>query len=80
MTRRRFSIFVGTFAAIGTAVGCWALTATSLAAPALKPEPGKVHWSFIKPQHAPEPAVKNAAWARNAIDRFVLAPEAVGRA
>jgi len=31
------------------------------------------HWSFIAPQRAQPPAVGNAAWPRNAIDRFVLA-------
>jgi hypothetical protein len=37
------------------------------------------HWAFATPQRPPEPAVKNAAWTRNPIDRFVLAKlEAVG--
>src|SRR2546423_1579298 len=31
------------------------------------------HWSFIKPVRPAEPAVKDAAWVRNPIDRFVLA-------
>src|SRR5438128_4267048 len=31
------------------------------------------HWSFIAPQRPPQPAVKNAAWVRNPIDRFILA-------
>ena len=31
------------------------------------------HWSFQPIQRPPEPNVKNTAWARNAIDRFVLA-------
>lgn len=31
------------------------------------------HWAFLKPVREPEPAVRNAAWARNSIDRFVLA-------
>jgi hypothetical protein len=31
------------------------------------------HWSFVKPARPAPPAVKNAAWARNPIDRFVLA-------
>jgi hypothetical protein len=31
------------------------------------------HWAFIKPVREPEPAVRNAAWVRNPIDRFVLA-------
>jgi hypothetical protein len=34
---------------------------------------GATHWSFQPIQRAPEPNVKNTAWARNAIDRFVLA-------
>ncbi|MCA9013986.1 MAG: DUF1549 domain-containing protein, partial [Planctomycetaceae bacterium] len=31
------------------------------------------HWSFIKPKRPSLPAVKNAAWSKNAIDQFVLA-------
>src|SRR5207247_4309309 len=31
------------------------------------------HWSFIAPQKAPPPAVKNAAWARNPVDQHLLA-------
>ncbi|MBE7540729.1 MAG: hypothetical protein HS123_00005, partial [Solibacteraceae bacterium] len=31
------------------------------------------HWSFRKPVRPPLPAVKNGAWARNPIDRFLLA-------
>ncbi|MGH9696844.1 MAG: DUF1549 domain-containing protein, partial [Bryobacteraceae bacterium] len=31
------------------------------------------HWSYIKPVRSPLPQVKNAAWCRNPIDRFILA-------
>ncbi len=31
------------------------------------------HWSFKPPQRPAEPSVRNAAWARNPIDRFLLA-------
>ena len=31
------------------------------------------HWSFIPPQRPELPAVKNEAWPRNPIDRFILA-------
>jgi len=31
------------------------------------------HWSFIVPARGELPAVKNAGWVRNPIDRFVLA-------
>lgn len=31
------------------------------------------HWSFVPPVQAPPPAVKNAAWPRNDLDRFILA-------
>ena len=31
------------------------------------------HWAFITPQRPPLPAVKNLAWVKNPIDRFVLA-------
>ena len=31
------------------------------------------HWSFIPPQRPEPPAVKNGAWVKNPIDRFVLA-------
>lgn len=37
------------------------------------------HWSFITPVRPPMPEVKNLAWVRNPIDRFILAKlEAVG--
>ena len=39
------------------------------------------HWSLIPPPRPAVPAVKNAAWVRNPIDRFVLAKlEAAGLA
>ena len=31
------------------------------------------HWSFVKPERFAAPAVKDAAWPRNEIDRFLLA-------
>ena len=31
------------------------------------------HWSFIAPVRPADPVVKNTAWVRNSIDRFVLA-------
>jgi hypothetical protein len=31
------------------------------------------HWSFIAPKRPPLPPVRNTAWVRNPIDRFVLA-------
>jgi hypothetical protein len=31
------------------------------------------HWSFIAPERPPLPKVRNATWARNPIDNFVLA-------
>jgi len=31
------------------------------------------HWSFIPPQRPEPPAVKDAGWVRNPIDRFILA-------
>jgi Protein of unknown function (DUF1553)/Protein of unknown function (DUF1549)/Planctomycete cytochrome C/Concanavalin A-like lectin/glucanases superfamily len=31
------------------------------------------HWSFLPPVRSPLPTVKNAAWPRNGIDRFILA-------
>ena len=31
------------------------------------------HWSFIPPKKNPPPQVKNAAWPRNDVDRFILA-------
>src|SRR5579862_4750719 len=33
----------------------------------------QTHWAFIPPKPWPLPAVKNLAWCRNPIDRFVLA-------
>jgi cytochrome c553 len=31
------------------------------------------HWSFLAPKRPPLPAVKNAGWVRNPVDRFILA-------
>src|SRR5262245_3567135 len=33
----------------------------------------KPHWAFIPPRRPALPPVRNSGWARNAIDRFVLA-------
>lgn len=33
----------------------------------------KKHWAFVPPVRPAPPAVKNATWARNPIDRFILA-------
>ncbi|MCX6590081.1 MAG: DUF1553 domain-containing protein [Acidobacteria bacterium] len=33
----------------------------------------KMHWSYLPPKRAEAPVVKNAAWARTDIDRFILA-------
>lgn len=39
----------------------------------------ETHWAFMTPQRPSPPAIKNEAWVRNPIDRFVLAKlEAVG--
>ncbi len=32
-----------------------------------------VHWAYVKPARPPLPEVKNQAWVRNAVDRFVAA-------
>ncbi len=31
------------------------------------------HWSYVKPQRSPLPAVHQQAWVRNAVDQFILA-------
>jgi hypothetical protein len=33
----------------------------------------EAHWAFVPPERPPLPAVRNEAWVRNPIDRFVLA-------
>ena len=33
----------------------------------------RTHWAYLKPARHPLPPVKNAAWIRNPVDRFVLA-------
>jgi hypothetical protein len=35
--------------------------------------PWSEHWAFVTPKRPALPKVKNAAWARNAIDKFILA-------
>ncbi len=42
-------------------------------APATSAVPKKKHWAFVAPVRPALPAVKNAKWVRNPIDRFVLA-------
>ena len=45
------------------------------------PAAGAAHWAFLAPARPALPAVKNEAWVRNPIDRFVLAKlEAAGLA
>ncbi len=36
-------------------------------------QPRKTHWAFVPPVRPAEPNVANPAWARNPVDRFVLA-------
>jgi hypothetical protein len=38
------------------------------------PSTPPVHWAFVPPTRPEPPAVKRADWARNPIDRFILAP------
>src|SRR5205807_633643 len=33
----------------------------------------QTHWSFLRPERAPLPEVKNKGWVRNPIDQFLLA-------
>lgn len=35
--------------------------------------PWEAHWSLIPPRRTPEPQVKDAAWIKNPVDRFILA-------
>jgi hypothetical protein len=52
------------------------LTAAQIAKVRLWIEEGaewKEHWAYRAPVQTPPPAVKNQAWATNAIDRFILA-------
>ncbi len=42
-------------------------------ASALNIEKGREHWAFQLPKRAPAPQPKNASWARNDIDKFILA-------
>src|SRR4030095_8917517 len=48
------------------------IPATS-AAPAAVDPPVQRHWAYVSPKRPDLPPVVNARWARNAIDRFVLA-------
>jgi len=43
------------------------------ALPAAGAAPKSDHWAFKAPARPPLPAIRNAAWPRNPIDRFVLA-------
>src|SRR5262249_24905616 len=41
--------------------------------PPTNPRPGSEHWAFQAPQRPALPAVKDSAWVRNDIDRFIRA-------
>ena len=47
-------------------------TAAGADNPAAPTPPPTTHWAFVKPARPAEPAVADAAWVRNPIDRFVL--------
>ena len=55
------------------AVLCAVLSAVAFSVPGgvAAAEPGS-HWSFVPPRRDTPPAVRDVAWPRNAIDRFVL--------
>jgi len=38
------------------------------------PSVAPTHWSFVPPRRPAPPEVRDAGWARNPVDRFVLAP------
>ena len=42
-------------------------------ASAAKDTAGRDHWAFQQPRRATPPAVRNAGWVRNPLDRFILA-------
>jgi hypothetical protein len=45
-----------------------------LASPALEPPPNAhLHWAYQSPKPVEPPAVRNTAWVRNDLDRFILA-------
>jgi hypothetical protein len=52
---------------------CFALFMLCFTAAAADSGTNRPHWAFIAPTRPAIPAVKNNRWARNPIDRFVLA-------
>jgi hypothetical protein len=58
-------------------IGLLGVLATALSAPAAEeyviPAAKQEHWAWKQPARPLPPAVKEAAWARNPIDRFILA-------
>src|SRR4051812_8148319 len=59
--------------AIYAAAVCLLIGVAAGAAESPPKQPGKTHWSFIKPARPAEPQVKDLSWIKNPIDRFVLA-------
>lgn len=58
---------------------CLCLIALSAHAAAPSMDEGRKHWAFRPVTNPPPPAVKNASWPQNDIDRFILAKlEAAG--
>ena len=42
--------------------------------PSEMPSSPPIHWAFVAPRRPEPPAVNDASWVRNPIDRFILAP------
>jgi hypothetical protein len=50
----------------------WVRMGTPMPEPVSSAKPGATHWAFRQPQRPALPEVRNMAWVRNPIDRFVL--------
>jgi hypothetical protein len=75
MKNRKFSL-VAVIALVALMAGArlWAPPSTAATKAPTNPQSAiKRHWAFVKPERPAAPEVKNKAWVRTPIDRFILA-------
>ena len=73
MRSGRTSLGVALFGVMLLTAGVCAALAAPKDGVAAFAEKGGKHWAFVPPARPAEPQVKDAGWARNPIDRFILA-------
>jgi hypothetical protein len=71
--RKLSSAVVTVFVALMAGAPQWAQSFSAAASASGGPQSAiKKHWAFVKPERPAPPEVKNTAWVRTPIDRFIL--------